>query len=92
MEGTVFTGVCLATLTGGGYPIAGQDRRGTPFPGQDGGGRYPIPGLGGSGGTPIPGLDGWGTTIPLSHVWMGVTVFTGVCLATLAGGGYPIAS
>ena len=64
-EGTVFTGVCLLTFRGGGYPVPGLG--GTPS--QVWGG-YPIPGL--DRGIPHPRSGKGGGVIP-SQVWTGVS-------------------
>ena len=89
-EGTVFTGVCLLTFVGVGYPSQVWMVGGTPFlgwgvpwPGLEGG----TPSLGWGGGT-WPGLDGGG--IPLSQAWM----VGGIPWPGLDGGGtwgYPLA-
>ena len=97
-EGTVFTGVCLLTFVGVGYPNQVWMVGGTPFlgwgvpwPGLDGG--YPIRGVGGD---TWPGLDGGG--IPPSQAWMvggypGQVWMVGVPGGTpwpgMDGGGYP---
>ena len=83
-EGTVFTGVCLLTSRGGGYPV--QLMGGTPFPARQGGypiqlmGGYPLP-RSGWGGTPFPGPDGG---VPPSQVQTGGSPFPGL------DGGYPL--
>ena len=61
--GYVFTGVCLFTFRGGGYPISGLSRGGPHLSSRETG--YPIPDPGpwgypipGPGGYPIPGPRG----------------------------------